>query len=128
MEGETFFLDTYAIQEILEGNERYKKFTEQVRLITSKLNLMEIYHNILKKKGEDDAESAFNEFADICVGITDDDLKQAVKFKASIKNSNSKSNISYIDAIGYTLAKKYNVKFLTGDREFKGMDNVEFVA
>ncbi len=127
MEGEAFFLDTYAIQEILEGKESYENYTMQTRLITSKLNLMEIYYNILRKKGENSAESAFNGFAGLCVELSDDDLKQAVKFKASIRNSNPKSNISYVDAVGYTLAKKHNVRFLTGDKEFKGMDNVEFV-
>ena len=32
-----------------------------------------------------------------------------------------------VDCIGYMTAKRLGVKFLTGDREFEGMDNVEFV-
>jgi len=39
----------------------------------------------------------------------------------------NKSNLSYVDCIGYILAKELKVGFLTGDREFEGMDNVEFV-
>jgi predicted nucleic acid-binding protein len=35
--------------------------------------------------------------------------------------------LSYVDAIGYQLALEKNAKFLTGDKEFKGMKNVEFV-
>ena len=37
------------------------------------------------------------------------------------------ANLSYVDYIGYILAKQRNVKFLTGDKEFENMDNVEFV-
>ena len=36
-------------------------------------------------------------------------------------------NSSIPDAIGYTIAKKYNIRFLTGDKDFEGMENVEFV-
>ena len=35
--------------------------------------------------------------------------------------------LSFIDCIGYYLAKKNKAKFLTGDEKFKNMENVEFV-
>ena len=35
--------------------------------------------------------------------------------------------LSIPDAVGYTIAKKHGVKFLTGDRDFENMENVEFV-
>ena len=31
------------------------------------------------------------------------------------------------DCIGYIMAKKLNIKFLTGDKEFENFLNVEFV-
>jgi len=34
--------------------------------------------------------------------------------------------LSIPDVIGYIIAKKYSVKFLTGDEDFKDLDNVEF--
>jgi predicted nucleic acid-binding protein len=37
-------------------------------------------------------------------------------------------NISYADALGYYLAQKANVKFLTGDKYFKDLQGVEFVV
>ena len=36
-------------------------------------------------------------------------------------------NISYIDAIGYTISLERGIKFLTGDKEFKNLPNVEFI-
>ena len=38
-----------------------------------------------------------------------------------------KQKISFIDCIGYLIAKKNNAKFLTGDEHFRNKDNVEFV-
>jgi len=40
---------------------------------------------------------------------------------------NKKRNLSYVDCIGYIIAKQRNIKFLTGDKEFEYMENVEFV-
>ena len=34
---------------------------------------------------------------------------------------------SYIDCIGYMVAKRLNIKFLTGDKDFEDLDNVKFV-
>ena len=31
------------------------------------------------------------------------------------------------DCIGYIIAKRLGMKFLTGDKEFEGFENVEFV-
>ncbi len=31
------------------------------------------------------------------------------------------------DVVGYVIAKKHGVRFLTGDNGFEGFDNVEFV-
>jgi len=35
--------------------------------------------------------------------------------------------LSYVDALGYTIAKAHNLRFLTGDAAFEGIANVEFV-
>ena len=55
--------------------------------------------------------------------LGDDTIFDAMKFRLKRKNQ----NLSYADCIGYTLAGKHNLKFLTGDKEFKNMENVEFV-
>ncbi len=122
-----YFFDTYALQEIEEGSENYRSFLAETYLVTTKLNLMELYHNYYKLKGPAVAELAFGHFKDFCVGVSDEILKEAAKMRAELKAKSKKSNVSYIDCIGYVLAKQLKVKFLTGDREFEGLDNVEFV-
>lgn len=127
MEGEEFFLDSYAIFAMVEGKESYKRFYGITKIVTTKLNLMEVYYTCLMRKNEDYAEFAFNRFKEFCVEISDEDLKDSMKFKTGIKRAMPKSNISYVDAVGYAVSKKHGVKFLTGDSEFEGLDNVEFV-
>ena len=55
--------------------------------------------------------------------VDDDTFKEAIRFRKEHK----KKDLSYTDCIGYIYAKRNNLKFLTGDKEFENMDNVEFV-
>ena len=43
----------------------------------------------------------------------------------TMKSKNKQLSIP--DAIGYIIAKKLNIKFLTGDERFRNFENVEFV-
>lgn len=126
MEGKAFFLDSYAIYEITAGNTNYRKYAQGIRAITTRLNLMEIYYAHLRK-GARYADDAYERFLGICSDFSDTEIKEAMKIKAKLKSENSKSNISCIDALGYTIALNRKLLFLTGDREFRGMVNVEFV-
>jgi len=119
---EAFFFDTYAFIEIFRGNQAYLKYVDKI-IITTKLNLMELYRVLIKEKNEKEAEKKFNEYSDACVIITDNVLKNAVKFK--IKTDDRK--ISYVDSIGYVIAIENGIKFLTGDEQFRDLPNVEFV-
>src|SRR5438128_863953 len=38
-----------------------------------------------------------------------------------------KLNLSYADALGYTVAVRPGLRFLTGDEEFETLDDVEYV-
>lgn len=55
----------------------------------------------------------------------DDQIKNAMKLRKKMKGKGL--NISYADALGYSIALELDIKFLTGDREFKDLGNVEYV-
>ena len=40
---------------------------------------------------------------------------------------NKKKKLSMTDCISYFQAKELGIKFLTGDKEFQNLENVEFV-
>ena len=117
-----YFFDSYAIIEIINQNEEYKKFKSEV-IITNVLNLAEIYYFLLKKHNEKTADYWAIHFDFHFLGLTSDITIKAAKFKHKHKNE----GLSYADCIGYLLASENNLKFLTGDEKFRSKENVEFV-
>lgn len=123
MEVNTFFFDTYAFYELIEGNENYKPYTSGIAIVTTKLNLMELHYGLLLKYGKIQADRYYDELVKFAIDISDKVIKKANEFRVSLK----KRNLSYVDCIGYTIAKSRKIKFLTGDRGFIDLDNVEFI-
>ena len=117
-----YFFDSYALVESTQGNPNYVKYLEADVIITM-FNLSEYAYQILKKLGEQKAKIAYGCFVDCVEEREKDVLIDAMKFKLQHK----KRKLSYADCVGYILAKKLNLKFLTGDKEFEGFSNVEFV-
>ena len=53
--------------------------------------------------------------------------KEIIQSAAEFKLANKSRNLSMADCIGYKLSEFLGIKFLTGDRQFEGLPNVEFV-
>ena len=115
-----FFFDTYAIFEIIKGNPNYRAYAES-RIITTIFNLAELNRNLKKEKDKKIADEYTDKYSEFIVDVIIDDIKNAMDLKLI------KKNMSIPDVIGYTVAKRLDVKFLTGDNDFKDMENVEFV-
>ncbi|MEK6859321.1 MAG: PIN domain-containing protein [Nanoarchaeota archaeon] len=118
-----YFFDSYAIIELMKGNPNYAKYVFEEVTITV-FNLTEIYFSALNTQTEDVAEEIYNKYKESVVKLTDKIIQEAMKFRKKVYKD---KKISYADAIGYTHALKNNMIFLTGDKEFKDLDNVEFV-
>ena len=119
---EGYFFDTYAFFEIIKQNPNYSEYLK-VGIITTRLNLMELHYSLLREVGKEAADKAYEEFLPFIVEVTDEVIKVANEFKLH----NSRLNLSYVDCIGYTIARITEIPFLTGDSQFEGMENVEFV-
>jgi len=119
----TFFFDTYAFFELIGGNENYKPYTERIAIVTTRLNLIELHYGLLIKHGKETADRYYYELLKFAVDVNDEVIIKANEFRATLKSK----HLSYVDCIGYVLAKSRNIKFLTGDKEFAGLDGVEYV-
>lgn len=119
-EKEAYFLDTYAIFEIIRGNQEYEKYAD-AGIITSVFNLAELNYNLKKEMPKVKADNYTADYHKFIIEVTLEDIKNAMDLKTKNRQ------LSIPDAIGYTIAKRYRVKFLTGDNDFRGFDNVEFV-
>lgn len=123
MEITTYFFDTYAFYELMGGNKNYGPYAKGIAIVTTRLNLMELHYGLLVKYGKEEADKCYDRLVKFAVEVDDEIIKKSNEFRAYSKGK----NISYVDCIGYTIAKSRNIKFLTGDNQFKGLENVEFV-
>ena len=119
----SYFFDTYAIIEIIKGNEKYE-FVNENTIITSVTNLAELYYALLLEKKKEIVDTIIKKLNLQLVEITSQDAIEAAYFRYK----NKKLFLSYIDCLGYVLALKSNLNFLTGDKGFKNLKNVEFVS
>ena len=122
MNTESFFCDTYALIEITGGNPNYKPYTSFI-LMTSDLNLMELYYHFLKDYGKETAERHFNEWTEFSIEI----LRAIIKKGMEIKLVHKKEKLSYVDCIGYAFALETEIGFLTGDSKFRNKVGVKFI-
>ncbi len=116
----TYFYDTYALIQIALSGEQYKTYQQGV-FILHFLNLYEFYHVLCKQGHKESADSFLERLQECCVEATIEDVKIASHHKLHSKE------LSYADALGYTIARRRGLKFLTGDDAFKNLEGVEFL-
>ncbi len=119
---DSFFFDSYAFFEILKGNQNYEIY-KRFKIVTTKLNIFELYFGLLKDIDEETAKKYLEKYYPFALEFDKNTIEKA----AQLKNKLNKRNISMTDCIGYILAKQLGIKFLTGDKEFENMNNVEFI-
>lgn len=103
----------------MRGNPRYRRYLA-AELRTSVWNLVELYLAVLRDRGEADAQRQFKRFRTIVVDPEDEWLFEAMALKLR------RPKLSYVDAIGYTAARRTGARFLTGDEAFRRLPDVEF--
>ena len=120
---EAYYFDTYALIEIGKGNPNYEPYKKDIKVLLNRLNLLELSYFLIREGRSNETKEIFGKFARFNVDYDEGILLNS----AEMKFKNLKQRISFIDCIGYNLAKKHNAKFLTGDESFRNMENVEFV-
>ena len=117
-----YFFDTYALVELTRENENYLKYKDEI-MTTSILNIGELYLACLRLDEEETGEKWCSRLQNKTLEINVETMKKAMKFKFE----NKKKNFSFVDCVSYVVAKENGMVFLTGDKEFENIDNVEFV-
>jgi predicted nucleic acid-binding protein len=117
-----YFFDAYAIIEIIKVQENYSQYAGY-EIFTNALHLAEVYYHLLKSYNEETAHHIMDNTEVSLIDISHNTSVSAAKFRYK----NRKKKLSYADCIGYITAKANKLRFLTGDKEFKNLPNVEFV-
>ncbi|MBI1970470.1 PIN domain-containing protein [Candidatus Woesearchaeota archaeon] len=114
-------LDTYALVEIAKGQPVFIKYTEE-EFVISEITLSEFYLVILREYNQQTADYWYRKLEARAIPVSLPILIEAMKFK----HSHRKQRISFFDAVGYIFSRHNNHLFVTGDKEFFGMPDVEF--
>ena len=114
-------LDTYALVEIANENEKFVKYLNE-EIIINDLTLTEFYGVLLREEGENIANYWLKKLKVYSKEVELDILIEAIRFRQEHK----KQNISFFDAVGYIFSIKNGAFFVTGDKEFENFVNVEF--
>ena len=117
-----YFLDTYALIAIANGDPRFQQYLES-DATTLNVNLLELYYFFLRKYNEKTAAHFLQKFIVIAGDFQAASVGEAMKLKYAHKNK----RMSYIDCIGYIHAKREKRIFVTGDRAFTGFEGVDCV-
>ena len=120
-ENQTFIYDTYALIEVLKNNPRYEKYTTK-NVIINKFIFAEFCYKLFLDDVKD-AREYLDELIPAIVKVDASIIERAMLFRVK----NKKRKMSMTDCISYIQSRKLGVKFLTGDKEFENLENVEFV-
>ena len=121
MTDEAFVYDTYALLEIIQGNDNYKEYLEK-KIIINDFIYAELCY-ILIRNNYPYLDKFLERHKKFIISVKSEVIKEAMKFRYLKKSK----NMSMTDCISYFMAKDLGINFLTGDKEFEGLENVEFV-
>jgi len=115
-------LDTYVLWEIAIGNPKFTHYLEE-DFVVNDLILAEFYGIFLREFNEQTANYWILKLKCYSQEVPLQVLIKAVKFR----RNNPKKKLSFFDASGYMFARENNYSFVTGDKEFEHLQDVEFV-
>lgn len=115
-------LDTYALIEIKLGNPKFDRYLD-IDFVITDITLAEFYSVLLREEDEKTADYLYKKFSSRSAPVDKIILKESVKFR----HENKKTGLSFFDAVGYIFSIRNECLFVTGDKEFEDMENVEFV-
>ncbi len=121
MTDDVFVYDTYAIIEVIEGNEKYEPYLDK-QIIINDFIFAEICYTFIRKKYPN-AYVYLDKYKAFILEINPEMIENAMVFRYKNKDK----ELSMTDCISYIQAKELGIKFLIGDKEFENMENVEFV-
>ena len=119
---QAFVFDTYALIEIIAGNPNYSKYLNS-EIVINDFIFAELCYKFIRESGLEKANFYINRFSNFRKELDAETIKEAMLFRVQHK----KRDLSPTDCISYVMALKLNLKFLTGDRQFEDMNDVEFV-
>lgn len=115
-----YFFDTYALVRLARGEPSYERFASEP-VHTDVGCLYEFVRWLMKTENSSRAREALAGLHAERLATTDEDLLQAAKLLRQ------HPRMSAQDALGYCIARRADMTFLTGDGAFRRLPGVELV-
>ena len=127
-------LDTWAVIAYLEDEPSAQQIADRIAsaheeaipVYMTVVNVGEVWYTIARELSEADANGSIKELRDLRIQFIDADwelTQEAARFK-------SQNKMSYADCYAAALAKSYKADLVTGDGEFKAVEdkvNIQWV-
>lgn len=122
-----YVLDTWAVIAYLEDEPSAQQIAdlianaheEAIPVYTTVVNVGEVWYTIAREISEVDANDSVKELQDLRIQFVNVDwelTQEAARFKSQHK-------MSYADCYAAAIAKSYKAELVTGDKEFKSLEN-----
>ncbi len=118
-----YYFDTYALIGAGKASSAYSAYLRGATVLTNKLNIMELAFFLVRERHGSEVAAMFSHLTKYHCEASDKAFIEAAVLKFKYKDR----RLSYIDCLGYEIAKENDAKFLTGDEKFEDLPNVEFV-
>jgi hypothetical protein len=120
-----FYFDSYAIIEMAKGSPSYLRFRSEPG-VTARANLLEVYYILTQQGNEDLALESLRSLGPQAIEMPLELIPKVARFRLHQLGATGR-RLSYVDALGYVLARENGYTLLTGAHEFAGLPDVEFV-
>ena len=122
-----YVLDTWAVIAYLEdepSGEQVEELIataheEQIPIYMSVVNVGEVWYTVAREVSEEEADASVKSLRDLRIQFEDADwtlTQEAARFK-------SQNKMSYADCFAAALAKNHSAELVTGDQEFKAVED-----
>jgi ribonuclease VapC len=123
----TIVLDSWAIMAFLEDEPSGERVADLIAdaaeqrtaVSMSVINVGELWYTVARRRSTREADQTLRWLGEIGIVIVDADMK-LTQIAAAYK---AKGGISYADCFAAALAKQYKATLITGDKEFKLLEN-----
>lgn len=123
----TIVLDSWAIMAFLEDEPSGERVADLIAdaaeqrtaVLMSVINVGEVWYTVARRRSTREADQTLRWLGEIGIVVIDADMK-LTQIAASYK---AKGGISYADCFAAALAKQSKATLITGDKEFKLLEN-----
>jgi predicted nucleic acid-binding protein len=129
--GTGILVDTWAWLEMMSGSQRGELAREVIRdnstICVSVLTLYELRYRLEQIKNRENAVVIINQITDQAEVIPIDDQVALLGGSIKVQQTSQKTTMGAIDCLILATARIHNLKILTGDKHFGGLEELFLV-